>query len=217
MGIDQQAKRIRERRLRIGDLAAATKREAAPSEWPCTASIAGLIRSKSGPVRPRGVPVLLRTTPVCSACALSNCRVGVKDIRHQERADYQGERQAKSVQDLLDQRQIRAWTASASGRALLARSRALTSAPADAVTHARDGRKLFITGERQTSAVIGGRGFPECRIPTWAVSASRRALLERSGALTVPPASQQPPEGPPAAESAACRRRQAPPPPELTA
>ena len=80
MGINQQAERIREWRLRIGDLAAATKREAAPSEWPCTASIAALSRSNSSPVRPRGVPVLLRTTSVCSACDLSNCRVGVKDI-----------------------------------------------------------------------------------------------------------------------------------------
>ena len=66
--------------LRTGDLAAASKREAAPSEWPCTASIAGLSRSNSSPVRPRGVPVLLHNTSVCSACVLSNCRVGVKDI-----------------------------------------------------------------------------------------------------------------------------------------
>ena len=46
----------------VTDLAAATRRAAAPSAWPCAASIAGFTLSSSGPDRPLGVPSLLYAT-----------------------------------------------------------------------------------------------------------------------------------------------------------
>ena len=46
----------------VTDLAAATRRAAAPSAWPCAASMAGFTLSSSGPDRPLGVPLLLHAT-----------------------------------------------------------------------------------------------------------------------------------------------------------